>query len=350
MIFTPTGYTTKQDTKEILQDVATGLDQYRNYWWRIRQNAGSYSLRLIPATQDNSAFETVTANNGTTYYKVNILECWRRNNGNENDGEYFDERTIKVSSNITISSSGIISLVNPSSYNISGENFNESTYDSILQGKYATGFASNPDTIYKISSNATIYGFNSSITVSGENTVYTDYCYEMTSIGSTYVQIAVSDYSSNASDYSYVSSEDENFYPHSGTQNNVDYEYIGKISDVALKAEPFSAKTVNITSANWNSKKYTINIPHKRYLLSIYAATDNKTHGGIFVFVDNQKAYGISYDTYYSNYSQKNDCDIISGADKIIFTITMNLVSNGFELSHTYSDATPTATVSYIPI
>ena len=140
-----------QPLADTVQALDANIIPYTDYWWRIRQNAGSYVLNILPATQIEDAWSTRSSNSGPITYWVCILECWYRNNGNENDGEYKDPRTIKVASGVTMSATGVVSLVNPTSYNISRDDMNSysqrETWASRLRGKYVSGLSENPSII-----------------------------------------------------------------------------------------------------------------------------------------------------------------------------------------------------------
>ena len=311
-----------QPMADALQKASENLVPYNDYWWRIRQNAGSYNLKIVPSKQITGAYVKSEASNGTIYYRVNILETWWRDNGDETYTEYNDPRTIQVASSIKISTSGTISLVNPTSYSISGEDFYSyrHTFYSIISDKYVKGFSQNSNLIYKIgtlSDGYDIDDWNARITESGETTNYTDYY-----IDAGKLQVAVADYSATVSDFSYVSNEDENFYPHTGTQDGVEYQYLGKIFDVAVKAEPYGIKTVNITSASWTDGSYTIAMPHSRYLLW----KGYETEYGAILLVDNGVAYGIytyassTYDYTYYTIGRSTVREMSFAADSLTIT------------------------------
>ena len=277
-----------QPLADTVQALDANIIPYTDYWWRIRQNAGSYVLNTLPATQIENAYQSKTDNAGRTTYWVCILECWYRNNGNENDGEYKDPRTIKVASGVTMSAAGVVSLVNPTSYNISRDDMNSyskrETWASRLRGKYVSGLSENSSIIYKIDSSADIDEWSASITVSGENTLYYDFGFEMNAIGSTMVQVVTSRYSTTTSDFTYEHSEDENFYPHSGTTNGVEYQYLGKISEFAPKANKFNLQTINITSASYASNKFSAAVPGNLCFFMLNMITDRySTSCGNFI-------------------------------------------------------------------
>lgn len=319
-----------------LEETKGQLDVYNQHWWRIRPYEGSCTLKMIPTIQMGTNFyDAATASNGTKTNKVNILECWSRNNGDENDGSYYDERTIEVASNITVDSSGKISLVNSSSYPITGETFysNKDTFGATISGKYVKGLASNPSAIYKINTSS-IYVWRASITVSGENTVYTDYYVYAES-----TQVAVAGHNLTTGNYEYISNDDENFYPHSGITDRVEYQYLGKIYDIATKNAAYNdVQNINITSANWNDYTLTVTIPVKKCLIWIGYKTTGTSYTssgelGLIGFFVNDKIYAISPATVaYSsskNYPGARILYIDGTSDIYINNFRINNISNG---------------------
>lgn len=346
---TPINKALLQPMADAIQALSTDALPYNNYWWRIRQNAGSYNLRLVPSTQIGGAYEESTASNGNKYYKVNILETWSRNNGDDNDGEYEDPRTIQIASSVSVGSNGTISLVNPTSYSISGEDFSSqfSTYESRLSGKYVKGFSISPDTIYKMPSSPDIQTWRASYTVSGETTVYVDYY-----LHASTVQVAVADYAAVTGDYSYVSNEDENFYPHSGTQSGIEYQYLGRIFEFAPKNAAYDGvKVIHITSASWNNKSVTINIPVKRCLIwvgnkptSWMYTTDECP--GIFGLLADDVLYGIAAQ------DSKVQAIIWDGSYTLrtdIADLSFSSISNG-SITLVYSSNVPGCDIYYLPL
>ena len=193
---------------------------------------------------------------------------------------------------------------------------------SRCSGKYVQGLAPDTSGIYKISSGASVESTNFSWTVSGETSYQTDIGYKWTGVNSSYVELVVADYSATESDFSYVSNEGENFYPHSGTQDDIEYQFLGKIFDVAVKAEPYGIKTVNITSASWTDGSYTIAMPHSRYLLW----KGYETEYGAILLVDNGVAYGIytyassTYDYTYYTIGRSTVREMSFAADSLTIT------------------------------
>ena len=345
-----------QPMADALQKASADLVPYNDFWWRIRQNAGSYNLRLTPAASVSGAVDSYTHNNGTKYYQLNFFSQSR-----SSDGEYQTESlTYKVASNVTVDASGVISLVNPTTYTSSTDDNDLMTVlTSRCSGKYVQGLMPNTSKIYKISDGASVESTNFSWTVSGETSYQRDIGYKWTGINSSYVQLVVADYSATISDYSYVSNEDENFYPHSGTQDGIEYQYLGKIFDVAVKAEPYGIKTVNITSASWNDRKYSIDIPCSRYMLW---AGDNSNgtlnNFGSWLLIDSQKVYGVAkaynssnydyYPTFYTGHTPGTSSrDVVYITTNIGVTIT----DTGIQLWYPYTVSEgPTGILAYLPL
>lgn len=337
-----------QPMADALQEASENLVPYNDYWWRIRQNAGSYNLRLTPAASVSGAVDSYTHNNGTKYYQLNFFSQSR-----SSDGEYNTvSRTYKVASNVTVNSNGTISLVNPTTYTSTTDDDNiMNVLTSRCSGKYVQGLAPDTSGIYKISSGASVESTNFSWTVSGETSYQTDIGYKWTGVNSSYVELVVADYSATESDFSYVSNEDENFYPHSGTQDGIEYQFLGKIFDVAVKAEPYQMVTINITSASWNNKQYGISIPHKRYLLFTQGAT---------VLVDNGLAYGINQYYVSGTYDTTMVLAMVRGVDELtcgtkasdgayVSTLDMDITTTGLTLTTTESTG-PALTLCYLPL
>ena len=328
-----------QPMADALQKASENLVPYNDYWWRIRQNAGSYNLRLTPAASVSGAVDSYTHNNGTKYYQLNFFSQSR-----SSDGEYNTvSRTYKVASNVTVNSNGTISLVDPTTYTSTTDDDNiMNVLTSRCSGKYVQGLAPDTSGIYKISSGASVESTNFSWTVSGETSYQTDIGYKWTGVNSSYVELVVADYSATESDFSYVSNEDENFYPHSGTQDGVEYQYLGKIFDVAVKAEPYGIKTVNITSASWNNGSYTLQLPCTRYFLWCYR-DDTYSPSGVVLMVDN----GLAYGEYLKITSNGDYLRYVAGNTRItnVSGVTFAFTSAGITLT-----GSGTLTLAYLPL
>lgn len=310
-----------------LREATEVLVPYDDYWWRIRQTSGSYSLRLAPAGSISGAYRTFSSSS-FSYYGMVVITFSR--SATSSNPEYNGSATLQYSSNITMSSSGVISLVNPSTLDITAGTI--SSYASTLNGKYVKGLDSDENKIYKINTSS-ITSFQERWKYGDEIETYTYYGYGLYDATSTAAQVAVADYASSSSDYSYVHNPASDFYPHSGTSNGVEYQYIGKIFDIAPAAAPNTIKTLNITSASWNNRTYSIAIPCKRYLLW----TKDSRAFGFWGLVDSAKLYGMVDKTYVGNTS--------ATAGNIVVTPQ----STGLKITHSESTG-PTATIAYLPL
>lgn len=330
--------------KALLQPMADALARvdaaavpYVLYWWRIRQSGGSYILKEVPCSQIVEAYSKQNMNDEYVSYVDLFTEGYDVVNG---ENEYFyGSLTIQVASSISMDSSGVISLVNPTSYTVPTDEFYGymDTFANIIKGKYVKGLH-NGEYIYKVDADFDRYDID-------EYSYYydsTDHYRNMYYIRVAKLQVPVSNYASVTSDFSYVSNEDENFYPHSGTQDGVEYQYLGKIFDVAVKAEPYGIKKVNITSASWTDGSYTIAMPHSRYMLWCYR-DDTYSPSGVVLMVDN----GLAYGEYLKITSSSENLRYVVGNSRItnVGGVTFAFTSTGITLT-----GSGTLTLAYLPL
>lgn len=321
--------------EEMLTDLGI-LAPFKDYWWRIKSSAGSYTLRMAAAGSISGAYRAPSSGK----YRVEILRHLSATSGNP---ESYGTTTLQYASNITIGTSGNISLVNPTSLTVSSSDVQ--SYASTLNGKYVKGLLTNDSLIYRIntatmSTSAERWG----VGASGEIEVRTYYGYELSDLSSTIVEVAVAQYSSTSSDYTYVHNSDPDFYPHSGTTNGTEYQYLGKIYDAATADAPFGIKTVNITSASWNSsKQYTVATQCTRYLL-FGGGLRTK---GVALLVDGTKGYGMQ--AYYGDTYNRYASSLVGEATAGIGDATVTFTSTGFRLSHTATTG-PVLTLAYLPL
>lgn len=316
---------------EALRKATEVLVPYDDYWWRIWQTSGSYSLRLAPAGSISDAYRTFSSSS-FSYYGM-VVVTWSRSATSTSSG-WDGHATLQYASNITMGASGTISLVNPSTLNISADTI--SSYASTLNGKYVKGLDSNEDIIYKINTSS-IMNWQERWKYGDEIETYTYYGYGLYDATSTAAQVAVADYSSTSSNYSYVHNPESDFYPQSGTSNGVEYQYIGKISDIAPAAAPNTIKYINVTSASWSSDEYSIAMPCSRYLL--WAEYSSGVSGSGFVgMVDDAYLYGAVGGTTYVKSTRAN-----------IGTITIIPTASGLTLSCS-STVGPSARLAYLPL
>lgn len=308
-----------------IQRLDSDIIPYNNYWWRIKQSGGSYSMKLVPGSQISEAYYTRVTNSGT----LNYVE--------------FTNTTLQIASSIKMSTSGVISLVNPTSLTINLDSIS-SDRDAIaeaISGKYVKGLCRNGYICKVDSAVSSSYLIDDYTYSSDGGETYQTIWY----LPVDYMQVATADYVSVTSDFSYVSNEDENFYPHSGTHDGIEYQYLGKIFDVAVKAEPYGIKIVNITSASWTNGNYTIAMPHSRYMLW--------SGEGVSLLVNDGMAYG-SY-TDYQSYSYDQQTNFASGATTVVVG-DHKAESAAYTLTFTTSNITvaqgrsSSLTLAYLPL
>ena len=316
------------------------LAPYEDYWWRTQTNAGSYTLAMAASGSIRGAYyhETINKVDGTSddFYAIPInKKTW------DSDGSYSDNgsQTIQYASSITMDSSGHISLVNPTTITVNADTV--TSYENTLRGKYVTGLEQNESLIYKIGQYSSIATWTPNPRNYGSYTRYTQYWgYRSSSpSGLSYIEVAVARYSSTSSDYTYLHNPDPNFYPHSGTTNGTEYQYLGKIYDAATADAPFYVKTANITSASWSNKVYSVPIHVSRYFVTW--VTGSYKFIGI---VDGLKMYGIAYTSTSSWSVQTGASSVTLGA------VTSTPQSNALRFSYSGTSAAPAVTVNYLPL
>lgn len=316
------------------------LAPYEDYWWRTQTNAGSYTLAMAASGSISGAYyhETINKVDGTSddFYAIPInKKTW------DSDGSYSDNgsQTIQYASSITMDSSGHISLVNPTTITVNADTV--TSYENTLRGKYVTGLKQNESLIYKIGQYSSIATWTPNPRNYGSYTRYTQYWgYRSSSpSGLSSIEVAVARYSSTSSDYIYLHNPDPNFYPHSGTTNGTEYQYLGKIYDAATADAPFSLKTANITSASWSDKVYSVPIHVSRYFVTW--VTGSYKFIGI---VDRLKMYGIAYTSTSSWSVQTGASSVTLGA------VTSTPQSNALRFSYSGTSAAPVVTVNYLPL
>lgn len=331
-----------QPMADALQEASEDLIPYNDYWWRIRQAAGSHSLKIVPFGQISGAYTYISSND---YYFISITYTRSATSSNPAwDGTI----TLQYASSVALDSAGNVILVNPTSITVNGDNVQ--SYASTLNGKYVKGLYEEENLIYKINTaGMTKRSENWSAGASGEVETYTYYGYSASSLTSTIVQVAASVYSESSSGFSYVSNADENFYPHSGTSGGVEYQYLGKIFDVAVKAEPYTMQTVNITSASWSNGTCTVEIPYSRYMLW-WGYTSDVQNGGS-VMVDNGKCYGTyGYEYYSTNNARERYEYHAAGATSISMGNQPNITKIDFSTAGLTLTGSGSSTLYYLPL
>lgn len=314
------------------------LVPYEDYWWRTRQVSSGYLLNIVPAADISGTWQYIQVTHTTgisdEYYTIPILTSFYDDDGSASSN---GSRTIKYASSITMDSSGVISLVNPTSITVDKDNV--SSYQSVLRGKYVTNLVQSPATIYRIGASATIGTVTPNPRSYGSYTRYTThYGYAASAVASLPAEVAVAQYMETSSAFSYFSNADPDFYPHSGTSNGTEYQYLGRISDFTPQIAPCGMKTANITSASWSDRVYSVPIPISRYFVTW--VTGSYKFIGI---VDNLKMYGIAYTSTSSWSVQTGASSVTLGA------VTSTPLTNALNFSYTGTSSAPVVTINYLP-
>ena len=152
--------------------------------------------------------------------------------------------------------------------------------------------------------------------------------------------------SESIGNWTYVSSDDSDTYPHSGTLNGTEYEYFGTIKDAALGAmNPPGIKIKNFTSANFSGDLYTVSIPYDRFAFCVMPSSDSSRTTYIFGIADKNtlKMFAISSAWNSGNYSydwfSKTDIVLRQYASSVSFgsglgtATSVKVVSTGLQIS-----------------
>ena len=334
MIFTPTGYATQSQ-------ISVDIEPYRQYWWRRRPVANSYTETRQTAYSAGVGYDHTS--NGKTYYYLNAKRRVKYS-GAEDSSYYY--ATLKYSSSITIDqSSGTITLVSPKTYTFTNDDdvYDSSVY-SRFQNKYVQGFLGATSKTFYIPSSAYM------VTHSWENSSgdsWYEQGYEITSdMGSTLMPILINTSKITTTGmWETISADTSDAYPHSDISGGYEWIYCGRISDFAPSLYPLNVKTVNITSASWNNGTYSLQLPCKRYLLW--------SSEGVSLLVDNGKAYG-SY-TSDDSYSYDQQTNFVSEGTSV-YVGDHRAESEAYKLTFAESSITITQgrssslTLAYLPI
>lgn len=264
-------------------DVLAKLGVYTQYWWRRRINTSGY----VPV------LSSVISSSSSNY------DSWIFS---EADARYSD--TISYSSEIIVSSSGDITLKNPSTVSIS---YNTASNVNILKGKYVKKQLRNtnrivvvtqyvyipPDATYSKDtvSSATVNGSNGSI-----------------SFGSVYLirmktQLVTTKWSTNIGEWEYLQSNSRDAYPDSGITGNYEYQYLGVPFENAVTAAQFATGSYIGTGKNGasNPNRLTFDFIPKYiaiyYIGTDYGATPIKTElmQGMYGVFNEDSVFGVTY-------------------------------------------------------
>lgn len=198
-------------TGAVPDDVFAELGKYKQYWWRRRNYSYKETLTDISANVD-----VVTS----------------------------EARTIKIANSINIDADGNVSLSDPESLVFSNIKYmEESEVEEVTRNFaakapcYISNANSNPTDIFYLPSGSTVgpnyysgpaytiaWGFASN--TGGKILLYASAEIKAQKVSSVY----------GANPWQYIQSSDPNAYPHTGTQDGYEYEYLGIPFDNAVTA------------------------------------------------------------------------------------------------------------------
>lgn len=268
-----------QPLVDAVERIDEDVDPYRLYWWWQRTTADSYSVSLATATGGEAINYVI----GSTF----VHDEWWYMLVERASGTNVTSCTVQYSSSISVNqTNGAITLVSPTTLIVSTDNIDSVKSSNPFAGKYVKGLYPSPNTIYYIPDNSIV--FTKSYTDSSGTTYYTGFfTSDYTYYGETDVKMPVAAKATALGDWELISSANSDQHPHSGTQNGMEYQYVGKVIDSALGPSVPNLQTVNITSASYSSdNKFAINIPGKVCWFRLTASnqTSKATEG--FICVD----------------------------------------------------------------
>ena len=327
--------------KELLQPMADALERidaaavpYVLYWWRRRATSKSYyevqSDGYAAGSYSKATFDYV-------YKYISIFT-----------GEY-SSATLQYSKTVTINqSNGAVSLTNPTTVTVTKSGYTNDELQSLLAGKYVKGLYPSTDKIFYIPSASYVVTRNWESASDGSTSYYTGY-EDSNDPGRsplTKVMYVSSAKSESIGNWTYVSSDDSGTYPHSGTSNGTEYEYLGTVKDSALDAmNPPGIIIKNFTSANFSNNLYTVSIPYDRFAFCVMPSSDSKQATYVFGIADKNtlKMFAISSAWNSGNYSydwfSKTDIVLRQYASAVSFgsglgtSVGVKVVSAGLQIS-----------------
>ena len=261
------------------------LVPYTLYWWRRRPMSASY----YEVQSDGYSYGYSKATFDYVYKYISIFT-----------GEY-SSATLQYSKTVTINqSNGAVSLTNPTTVTVTKSGYTNDELQSLLAGKYVKGLYPSTDKIFYIPSASYVITRNWESASDGSTSYYTGY-EDSNDPGRsplTKVMYVSSAKSESIGNWTYVSSDDSETYPHSGMKDGMEYEYFGLIKDAALDAlNTPPMKTINFTSANFSGNAFSVGIPYDRFAFVIYNPRE-AGDGSLAVFgiasKSSLKIFGIS--------------------------------------------------------
>lgn len=327
--------------KALLQPMADALERvdaaavpYVLYWWRRRPMSASY-YEVQSDGYDAGSYSKSTFDYGYSYISIFTHE--------------HSSATLQYSKTVTINqSNGAVSLSSPTTVTVTESSYTKDELQSLLAGKYVKGLYPATDKIFYIPSASYVITRNWESASDGSTSYYTGY-EDSNDPGRsplTKVMYVSSAKSESIGNWTYVSSDDSEAYPHSGTLNGTEYEYFGTIKDAALGAmNPPGIKIKNFTSANFSGDLYTVSIPYDRFAFCVMPSSDSSKTTYIFGIADKNtlKMFAISSAWNSGDYSydwfSKTDIVLRQYASSVSFgsglgtATSVKVVSTGLQIS-----------------
>ena len=327
--------------KALLQPMADALERidaaavpYVLYWWRRRPMSASY-YEVQSDGYDAGSYSKVTFDYRYSYISIFTHE--------------HSSATLQYSKTVTINqSTGAVSLSSPTTVTVTESSYTEDELQSLLAGKYVKGLYPATNTIFYIPSASYVVRRNW-VSASDDSSSYYIGYEDSNDPGRsplTKVMYVSSAKSESIGNWTYVSSDDSEAYPHSGTLNGTEYEYFGTIKDAALGAmNPPGIKIKNFTSANFSGDLYTVSIPYDRFAFCIMPSSDSSKTTYIFGIADKNtlKMFAISSAWNSGDYSydwfSKTDIVLRQYASSVSFgsglgtATSVKVVSTGLQIS-----------------
>lgn len=341
--------------KALLQPMADALERvdaaavpYVLYWWRRRPMGASY----YEVQSDGYSYGYSKATFDYVYKYISIFT-----------GEY-SSATLQYSKTVTINqSTGAVSLTNPTTVTVTKSGYTNDELQSLLAGKYVKGLYPSTDKIFYIPSASYVVTRNWESASDGSTSYYIGYedSNDPGRSSLTKVMYVSSAKSESIGNWTYVSSDDSGTYPHSGTSNGTEYEYLGTVKDSALDAmNPPGMIIKSFTYANFSNNLYTVSIPYDRFAFCVMPSSDSKQATYVFGIADKNtlKMFAISSAWNSGNYSydwfSKTDIVLRQYASPVSFgsglgtTVGVKVVSAGLQISS--SALYRTGTLGYMKI
>lgn len=327
--------------KALLQPMADALERidaaavpYVLYWWRRRPMSASY-YEVQSDGYDAGSYSKVTFDYRYSYISIFTHE--------------HSSATLQYSKTVTINqSNGAVSLSSPTTVTVTESSYTEDELQSLLAGKYVKGLYPATNTIFYIPSASYVVRRNW-VSASDDSSSYYIGYEDSNDPGRsplTKVMYVSSAKSESIGNWTYVSSDDSEAYPHSGTLNGTEYEYFGTIKDAALGAmNPPGIKIKNFTSANFSGDLYTVSIPYDRFAFCVMPSSDSSKTTYIFGIADKNtlKMFAISSAWNSGDYSydwfSKTDIVLRQYASSVSFgsglgtATSVKVVSTGLQIS-----------------